>query len=962
MKSIVKKILLTLSAVMLFAVVLCFNASALEATGECGDNVTWSFNSETGELVIEGTGETYDYSMAGSPFYREEFTSVVIKDGVTGIGDNLFYYCSYLKNISISTSVTRIGVSAFDSCCGIESVTIPGTVLVIEDRAFEDCDSLGQLTIQNGTQEIGSNAFSCCSSLDSVTIPDSVTRIATGAFDYTEWYDLQNEGVVYIGKILYGYKGEFPEYTKIAVKEGTVTIADSAFKNCEEIISATIPGSVTTIGVYAFYSCRGLQTVAFSEGLTEIGGGAFEYCEALTAVVLPMSARTIGAEAFANCSAIKTLDLGGAVTIGKNAFNYCESIEAVVLPESVESIGDEAFGFCSGISSLTFGSGVKEMGAAAFRDCESLTSVTVPGSVSVIKENAFANCSGLKKVTLSEGTTEIEEKAFNYCDSLESVDLPLSLKKIDDYAFSGCYNLKTFNYKGYPSDLENMEYDDSYYGVFNYVKINFHYGTSHNYQEIVSKATLKNDGKIDTVCSLCSEISKSVVIKKIYTIKLNNKKFICTGKAINPSVIVKDDDGKKLTSGTDYVVTYPEGTEATGKYKVKVTFKGNYSGTKTLAFTVLPGKVENLTAKPDAEYVTLKWSKVPGATSYIVYMYVSDEYGSGYLQIGSTSKNSFKIKNLTEKTKYKFKVQAYAEKKNKTYLSESASTVSTKTLKKKYVLLPYTELFVCEGDNYTPTVKKYPKDAKIKWKTSKKSVAKISSKGKITGVKAGKATITAYFKMNGKTYKDKCTVYVTKPSIMLSQTYAQVPYYESIDLYCYTNPSDIDVEWSSSNTSVATVNQIGTVIPKKIGSTVITAKFTFKGKTYKATCDIDVVKQEKIIITGVYINTDSLGGVKPSVTIKNNTYNDIKYIELETEYRNKFGDPAYCDLSGRYKETLKVESGLYGRTTKTFTWNPVIYNYNVHRVDITSAKITYVDNRTETIDFNYVWCSSQYYY
>ena len=71
-------------------------------------------------------------------------------------------------------------------------------------------------------------------------------------FNNTLWYEKQPDGVVYAGKVAYGYKGDEPSNTNIVLKDDTVGIAGSAFKLETWITSMTIPESVKNIGFEAF--------------------------------------------------------------------------------------------------------------------------------------------------------------------------------------------------------------------------------------------------------------------------------------------------------------------------------------------------------------------------------------------------------------------------------------------------------------------------------------------------------------------------------------------------------------------------------------------------------------------------------------------------------------------------------------------------------------------------------------
>ena len=98
-------------------------------------------------------------------------------------------------------------------------------------------------------------AFYGCSNLTSISIPSSVTTIYPNTFEVTAWYNNQPDGLLYIGNILYKYKGTMPENASITLRDGTSAIIDGAFSGCSNLFSITIPNSVQDIGYNAYNGC-----------------------------------------------------------------------------------------------------------------------------------------------------------------------------------------------------------------------------------------------------------------------------------------------------------------------------------------------------------------------------------------------------------------------------------------------------------------------------------------------------------------------------------------------------------------------------------------------------------------------------------------------------------------------------------------------------------------------------------
>lgn len=111
----------------------------------------------------------------------------------------------------------------------------------------------------------------------------------------------------------------------------------------------------------------------------------------------------------------------------------------------------------------------------------------------------------------------------------------------------------------------------------------------HTYQKVVVKATTSKNGSITTKCSGCGKVSKKQTIYYPKTIKLSSPTYTYNGKVKKPSISIKSSNGKTIGSG-NYTVKYASGRKNAGTYKVKVTFKGNYSGSVTKTFTIKKAK------------------------------------------------------------------------------------------------------------------------------------------------------------------------------------------------------------------------------------------------------------------------------------------------------------------------------------------------------------------------------------
>ena len=239
-----------------------------------------------------------------------------------------------------------------------------------------------------------------------------------------------------------------------------------AFSNCIGLKEIAIPNSVTSIGDSAFSGCTSLSKVKLSNNLTKINGNTFSGCESLKEIVIPDGVTAIGSSAFSGCTSLKEIVIPDGVTaIGSSAFSDCTSLAEITVSSdnknysSIDGVlfnkdGSELIVYPEGNGRITYTvpNGVAQISGSAFSGCTSLAEIVIPDSVTEIGGSAFKDCTLLSKVNLPKNLTTIEAYTFSGCSSLESIVIPEGVTAIGTWleyentyyssSFSGCTSLK----------------------------------------------------------------------------------------------------------------------------------------------------------------------------------------------------------------------------------------------------------------------------------------------------------------------------------------------------------------------------------------------------------------------------------------------------------------------------------------------------------------------------------------
>lgn len=311
----------------IIAIMIALAAKA-QTSGQCGDNLTWNFDSSTGTLTISGTGDMWE-DVCPWWDYHSQITDLVIGNSVTSTCAGAFANHPNLTNVTLGNSLISIGECSFMGCTTMLSVEIPNSVLSIGEGAFYNNSQLQSLTFQNSPCTIAKSAFSSCDALQSVEFGNAIESIDTLAFSGCPIRLL-----------------EFPN--------SLVHLGDGAFSYNDELRKITIPASLTSIDGNVFPFCNYLEEIIVDANNPKYDSR--DNCNAIIetetntlitgcrATSLPYSVEVIGREAFAGAGMLTSIDIVGQVnTIGEYAFRDCTYLSDVTIGDHVENIGGWAF-------------------------------------------------------------------------------------------------------------------------------------------------------------------------------------------------------------------------------------------------------------------------------------------------------------------------------------------------------------------------------------------------------------------------------------------------------------------------------------------------------------------------------------------------------------------------------------------------------------------------------------------
>lgn len=237
--------------------------------------------------------------------------------------------------------------------------------------------------------------------------------------------DIDEDGVTYSSD--YAYIKDCDDKTKVVdIYDGTLIIADEAFKSCEHLTKIVIPQSVKVIGKRSFLACDKLTSIICESDRFIIQNGCLLSADKKRLLTY-----------FGNTDNVILPE--GITVIDDGAF-FRKNIKTIVFPKSLKVIGEGAFACCSKLIMVYMQNNVIKIGKFSFEECKRLKNITFSTKLKVISEYAF-RYSGVEELVLPDNINTIEKSAFYGCEKLKTVDLGKGIKTLGYSAFDNCIKL-----------------------------------------------------------------------------------------------------------------------------------------------------------------------------------------------------------------------------------------------------------------------------------------------------------------------------------------------------------------------------------------------------------------------------------------------------------------------------------------------------------------------------------------
>ena len=429
--------------IILSLALIAGKSSATVYTGVCGEHLTWSYDTETAHMTIEGYGElknTVDslwwnkqvlQASSWATSYKTYYPynsckTISLPEGLTGFSGATFRDWWNLTECEIPEGVTKIPAYLFESCYKLKDIKLPNSVDTVGQYAFSNCTTMVKCDLGKGVKYIGQMAFRNCYALKSVRWSECLEVIDGSIFDGEPngaVYDQNSVATIPLQDTLF-----FP-----ATFRSSKQISWCLHSNPVIVWNAKNPPASSSVfyNLYDYWNgefifgpdvkfvpaklCQQvrMKKVELPEGCQYIGAGAFSSNNQLDTVILPSTLTAIHQEAFKGCTKIKHISIPENVkAINSSTFNGCTALTRVEMPAGISTIGDNAFSGCPNLDSIVLPTELTMVGGSAFSGIKLQDSLVIPDKVISIGTNAFENWSSLRELSIGKNVVLIGDNAF----------------------------------------------------------------------------------------------------------------------------------------------------------------------------------------------------------------------------------------------------------------------------------------------------------------------------------------------------------------------------------------------------------------------------------------------------------------------------------------------------------------------------------------------------------------------
>ena len=275
---------------------------------------------------------------------------------------------------------------------------------------------------------------------------------------------IDNYTVVAIGKFAFSMQADLQEnLVSVTIPDSVTTIDEDAFWACTSLVHVELPAHLKTLGHEAFGSCTALTEITIPASSIEVNNSLtcspFKGCTNLKNIYFENGITKIPDQLFSNCPGITKIDIPDTVTeIGYQSFCNASNLVFVEIPDSVTVIQIQAFQDCKKLTDVKLPKNLKTLHSEAFRNCKALTKINIPANI-VNSEGAFSGCPRLRTVVFEEGITKIPDQLFSDCTGLREIVIPDTVTVIGFEAFAWATNLETITIPESVTEIQEMAFE-----------------------------------------------------------------------------------------------------------------------------------------------------------------------------------------------------------------------------------------------------------------------------------------------------------------------------------------------------------------------------------------------------------------------------------------------------------------------------------------------------------------------